>query len=172
MKGIKMTYFRKSFFLVFIFFICSYATQETVIQVVQPIYTANGITESVSTYVLYMNWPGDAKVSLTCAENRVKTESEFENRNLANIFGLSAEIFYEPNSSLANLEVLKIKITISEKEQVIERYKQLQIDEVIQATVNCLIKNISSFQKIKSVEIMFDANSKFSKYSKVYPVKN
>jgi len=158
--------------MIFILSVYSYATQETLIEIAQPIYTENGIAESITTYVLYINWTGDAKVYLTFEENRIKDDIGFKNRNLANIFGLNAKIIYDPEFSLANLERLKIRITISDSVNVDERYKGIELEEVIEATIKCLKKNLSSISKIKSIELIFDPESAYAKFSKVHTIRD
>jgi hypothetical protein len=159
-----------SIILIFLFLINSYATRETIIQVVQPNVIEESIEESTSTYIYYIGYPFGYSVGLTCAANQIQTQSKVENRNIANIFGLESKLNYDEHA--LNSDTLGVDLIIPETVIPPDRYKHHTLDEVIKSTINCLILNASSYDRIKYLDLKIKGDLKFSGLSKIIKLEH
>ena len=156
--------------LSFLFSINSYATRETIIQVIQPNVIEEGIEASTSTYIYYIGYPFGYSVGLTCSANQIQTQAEAENRNIANIFGLKSKLSYNKHGLTS--DTLTVNLTIPETVNPPDKYKHHTLDEVIKSTIKCLILNTSSYDRIKYLDLNVIGDSKYSGLSEIFKLKN
>jgi hypothetical protein len=152
-----------------------FVTQEIVFIVSQPIFTENGITESKSTYVFFLNYNINKKMSLTCAENSVITERGSRNRNITNILGLKIGFSRKWDDMYINFgDTVKVDLLIPDLQldTLDEPYSSLDMEEVIKATIICLFKNAASYDFIKYLDLNVIGCDEFEKYSNVYSKEN
>ena len=145
-----------------------YATQETVMKIVQPILVEEGLDESISTYIFFIGHPLATQVMLTCAENYIKTDRGVENRNLANLYNLSIEVIPNEYGLPIFGDTLKAKLILPEDFSKIELHPSLSHDNIISATIECAIKNASIFDSIKHLEIEIVGELLYAKFARVY----
>jgi hypothetical protein len=138
-----------------------FATQEMIMQIAQPNFTENGIVESSTTYLKMANYTAGFRLLLTVEENYIKVSGKVENRNLANIFNLNVKTIGDPSYS----DTIVAKLIIPDTFNVPSRYKDFRVDDVIKATVNCLVKNSIYHEHL---DLKISGNRKFSKYEKLY----
>jgi hypothetical protein len=130
-------------------------------QIAQPNITENGIVESRTTYLKMANYTAGYRLLLTVEENYIKVCGKIENRNLANIFNLKVKTLGDPSYC----DTIVAQLIIPDTFNVPSRYKDFRVDEVVKATVNCLVKN-SIYHEHLDLKIL--GNGKFSKYEKLY----
>ena len=138
-----------------------FATQDMIMQIAQPNFTENGIVESGTTYLKMTNYTAGYRLLLTVEENYIKVPGKIENRNLANIFNLKVKTLGNPIQS----DTIVAELIIPDTFNVPSRYKDIRADDVVKATVNCLVKN-SIFHE--HLDLKISGNRKFSEYEKLY----
>ena len=156
------------FYLVIIILInCNiiFASQDMIYQVWQPNITENGIVESISTYSAMTNYTGYSKLTKTVAENCIGCKGRLLNRNLANVFNLKIKVLGDPSFSAS--DTIKAELTIPDSVNVPKGYGygEFTLEQVVEATVSCLIKN-AEFHNYLDLKIVGD--KRFFKYDKVY----
>jgi hypothetical protein len=156
----------KSLILSFLFFINIYATGETIIQVMQPNVTEEGIESSISTYIHCIGYPIGYSVGLTCLANNIQTENSTENRNIANIFNLKVKLIYNDYSTFG--DTLKAALIIPDKITSPEKYNEYTVDEIISATIECMLYNAFAYDSIYYFDLRIVGDSKYLKLSKIY----
>ncbi len=137
------------------------ATQETIIEVVQPNMTENGIVESAVTYLGMGNYMAGYLLNSTTAENLIKVGGEIQNRNVANAFGLQVKILGDPSLS----DTIKAQLNIPKQVNVSLPFKEATLHQVVNATIRCLIKN-AKYHNYLDLKIV--GNDKFKKKEKIY----
>lgn len=152
-----------SIILIFSLLAISHASHEMIIQVVQPVVIEEGIRKINYPYIYYGNFIADLKVRLTCEQNFIKTESGVENRNLASILNFKIKIIGEPFG-----DTLKTELTLPKEENVILNNPNITFEEVINATIECMIENASKNPNYKIIKIKVIGEKKYIKYSKEY----
>lgn len=141
-----------------------FASHDMIYQVWQPNIAGDGIVESISTYSEMTTYTSSSKLIQTVAENCIGCKGNLPNRNLAYIFNLKVRMLADPSASMS--DTIKAELTIPDSVNVKKEYDEYSMDQVVKATVSCLIKN-SEFHNYLYLKIA--GSEKFSKYEKVYP---
>lgn len=164
-----MRIFKMSIFFVLLILSFSYATRETIIQVIQPNIIEEGIEYSTSTYIYFIGFPIGYSVRLTCEANSIVTQSGTANRNIASIFGLDVELKYDTYDLIS--DTLETILIIPDTIQVPPKYKHISVEEVVNSTIKCLILNAASYDRLKYLDLKISGNSKYSKLSKILNIR-
>jgi hypothetical protein len=159
--------------ILFLLNVSLYATQEIVLKIVQPILTENGIQESISTYVYFINYRVSAKISLTCEENYIKTESTVGNRNIANICGLKIKFSRITEWGYPVFgDTVKADLIIPNEKDISLNDYGVSFEDIINATIKCMIKNAAAFNFLNYLDLNVVGESKYLKFSKVYKLRD
>ena len=160
----------KSITFLILFFITvtkNFASHETIIQVVQPVVLEEGIDKIIYTYIYYANYISDLRVKLTCEENYIKTDKGVMNRNIANIFNLKINFSGLPVFG----DTLKAELLLPKEESIPSKYN-ITFEEVINATIECMIKNTASDRGLNYLDLKVIGDLKYINFSKVYKLRN
>ena len=152
-----------------------FATQETILTVSQPILAENGLTESICTYAVFLNYSIVSKMTLTCAENCVLSHGEHDNRNMSNLFGFQIKFSRSKHDMYINFgDTIKVDLVIPKKkiDSLPKKFDGVTMDQAIKATIICLFKNATSYDFINLLDLKIIGNSEYKKYSKIYTQEN
>ncbi len=156
-----MRIFKLIFVLISLASFNCFATQEILVEVVQPNMTENGIVESAITYFEMGNYMAAYLLSATTAENLIYVRGKIQNRNIAKAFGLQVKTVGDPSLS----DTIKAQLSIPTEVNVSRPFKGATLHQVVNATIKCLIKN-AKYHNYLDLKII--GNDKFKKKEKVY----
>ena len=145
-----------------------FSTRETVLKVYQPILVEEGLEESVSTYLQYIGHPLPSLLMLTCASNHIETQDGVRNRNIANLCNLELDLVNNEFGLPIFIDTVKIKLKIPPDFGSNKDYPNLNPDNLILITIECVKKNARSFNSIKYLDVEIIGEAKYQKFSKLY----
>jgi len=150
------------------------ATQETIIVVSQPIFSKNGIVESVCTYSMNLNYSLVNKMKLTCAENCIISKGIHKNRNLANIFRFTVEFSRKWEDMYIHFgDTVKVDLVVPYKfDNTNKILFETTVEQIVKSIIISLFNNATSYDFINYLDLSIKGNSEFEKYSMIYNKNN
>ncbi len=148
--------------IIFIFTISSYATNEAIIEVIQPNMHENGIAKTSTTYSRMIGHPGGSYLFLTFAENSIETSNGRENRNIANKYNFKLKVL----SNSFTYGMIETELILPENIEELERKYGYSMETVLEETIDCLVKNAYAFYS--DLDLKIKGDSKYSNFEKVY----
>ena len=152
------------------------ASEETAIQVAQPIWTENGIVVSSVTFIRWLGSPEPGiEVACTANPNHIEREGDARpsNRNAAALYGIAVRTNTKskwkdwPREFADTLGVVMDLSGIGQRDSS----KLVSEEQVVKATVECILTNASrSRPAIKFIALEVLGAHKFRSLSKVYRV--
>jgi hypothetical protein len=148
-----------------VFSMNSYATNEAIIEVIQPNMHENGIAKTHTTYSRMIGHPGSSYLSLTFAKNSLETTHGRENRNIASKYNLNFKILSNPFS----YGTIDTELILPENIKELETQNGYSMERVLTETIDCLVQNASIFYS--GLDLKISGDKEYSKFEKVYSTK-
>ena len=145
-----------------------YSTQETIFKVYQPILIENGLRESITTYVYFTGFPIGTHVELTVKENYIQTDSGVQNRNVASKYKIEIEVIQNEFGLPLFEDTVKIHLNVPDNFSKLKLEYSADHEEVILKIIECALKNATSYDSVKYLQVEILGDSSYAHLSKVY----